>query len=510
MAIGVRLINGLKETSISAEQFNRLEEKVTSALTRMFCKPENGGNPFLFALTAPKPHILKDPEFFGITKEMKKPDGSPMRGTAATNGKQYYWDPTFLEELDVNDLTTVMYHEAMHVILFHCERLTQASRREANWAVDYVVNSSIEKNHNDMNLPGALWGRALGNPLLFKDLIDYIDGVTDDPEALGDIFADVSMHGRSPESIYTEIMDHMEKSPRKCKTCRALSMDPKTGKPKGAGPCDPAERVACTCKHDGLCCPTCGLPIKLTGSGSMQGYGDGLADGMDSHIDSELTKTEVITEVQRAAERVAAMRGSVPSDVKDALGELVNPTLSASDIIRSACMKKVLDSGLNNDWKRFRKRFISAGKGRMRQYLPKRYTHKARWLAMLDTSGSMSQDDLVYGISQLASLHGTEGLVVSCDATVHWESMTKISNKSDLIKTKIVGRGGTIFDDFFKEFPTRAGTDFDCIIILTDGDCGTIPMNLRPPCEVVWILTRNHQNFEPTFGRVAPLRNEKM
>lgn len=504
-SLGSRLTD--PDKLVDHDKFDRLEKKLSACMTKMFRKPENGGNPFLFALSASKPHKLVSAEFFGVKKDMKMPDGSPMHGTAATNGKEYYWDPDFLDRLDTDDVPKVMYHEALHVIFFHCFRLIAANRRIANWAFDYVVNASIEVNHQHHNIPGQCWGGSLGEPISFNALLDYIDAVTD--EGFGDkprIFADVTLHGRSPESIYAEIMNHMDKSPRKCKKCGALSIDPKTKKPKDPGPCDPILRGQFSCKHNGMCCPECGCPIDTSGAG----YGDGLPAGIDSHIGSELSKTEVMTETQRAAERMKSMRGTVPSDIAEALGELMNPTLSATDIIRSVCMKKVQDSGMLNDWKRFRRRFINPTKGRMRQYLPKRYTHRARWLAMLDTSGSMSQDDLIYGVSQLQSLTGTDGMIVSCDASVHWESLTPVKNKQDLTRTKVVGRGGTVFDDFFKEFPNKVGSDFDCIVILTDGDCGTIPMELQPRCDVVWIITRGGRDFKPSFGRVAPLRKERM
>jgi predicted metal-dependent peptidase len=218
-----------------------------------------------------------------------------------------------------------------------------------------------------------------------------------------------------------------------------------------------------------------------------------------------------MADTMRAAQQAATMRGTVPSAVSDVLGELMKPTLKFTDIVRSACMKKVQDAGLKNDWKRFRRRWISGGRGRIRQYLPKRHTHRPRWLAMIDTSGSMSQDDLVYGLSQLKVLgNGTEGFVVPCDAAIHWEGLTPVRNMDDIARTKIVGRGGTVFDDFFREFPEKLGLEFDCVVVITDGDCGTVPKELRPPLDVVWVITRERDSFKPSFGRVAPLRNERL
>ncbi len=130
---------------------------------------------------------------------------------------------------------------------------------------------------------------------------------------------------------------------------------------------------------------------------------------------------------------------------------------------------------------------------------------------MLDTSGSMGDDDMAYGISQLQVLgSNTEGYIIPCDAQPHWAGVHKVEKADDLKRTKVVGRGGTVFDDFFRDFPKYLGTEFDVIIVLTDGDCGTVPLELRPKnIDVCWVLTRGNTGFKPSFGRVCPLRHDR-
>jgi predicted metal-dependent peptidase len=196
--------------------------------------------------------------------------------------------------------------------------------------------------------------------------------------------------------------------------------------------------------------------------------------------------------------------------VESLLGELVKPQLRFVDIVRSAMMRKVQDAGMKNDWKRFRRRYISATP---RQYLPKRHTHMPRWLCMLDTSGSMSDDDIRFGISQLQVLgNQTEGTVVPCDAEPHWEAAVKVRNMAELKKTRPVGRGGTDFTTYLRDFPTKMGTDFDVLVIITDGYCGEIPLELKPKkMDVCWVITRpDHEAFKPPFGRVCRLREHHL
>jgi len=522
--IGSRLSDPRKVAS-NAAKLNLMQEKVSSCMTRLFRKPENGGNPFLFAFAAPKPHEL-------VTEG---PGGQKIE-TAATDGRRYYWNPNFLEKLTPDELSVVMQHEGYHVIFFHPKRGKGKMHQVWNISVDYVVNACIINDHEKTHRKGTLFGGNIGEPLALKDLLQFIDGKQELPK--GDFcFADKTLYGRSPESVYDEIIDHWNKSPRKCPKCGSLSLGPKgqgKGKDKGQGQqpgakgkgqqpgdgdgdgdeqdqgqgqggCGDEHGDGCGCgpgssqgkngQDEGHECSSCGSPLDRLGA-------------MDSHIDSDMSKQEVEADMMRAADQAVQMRGTVPSEVEGMLGELKKPTLKFTDIVRSALLKKVQDAGLNNDWKRIRRRYLSTTP---KQYLPRRYMHKPRWLAMIDTSGSMGDDDLAYAISQLQVLgNNTEGWIIPCDATPHWAGIHKVEKLADLKRTKIVGRGGTVFDQFFREFPEKLGRNFDVVIVLTDGDCGTVPYELRPRgMDCVWVITRNNTGFKAPFGRTAPLRTDR-
>ncbi|HEY8096862.1 MAG TPA: VWA-like domain-containing protein [Methylobacter sp.] len=492
--------NGL----VDGKRLAALQEKLSSMMTRMVKKPENGGDPFLFSLTAPKQHYLAD-DMPGHRKDIHTKE--PTFTTAATDGISYYWNPDFLEKLDLNEGTFVLAHEAMHDALFHSERLQHAHPIIRAVAVDYVVNTIIvvfrkKHNSNAVNSVNSLWGRNLGTPITLKEFLDFIDGGYE-MDKKPRVWLDESTYGRSPESIYAEIMKHWDSSPRKCPKCSALSLDPKTRKPKPGKPCPDRPK----CVHEGGCCDHCGAPPGQNGSWGMA---DDFPGSTDVHIPSKATKSKIQTDLMRAAARARSIsRGSVPSEVEDALGRLSKPVLKFTDIMMSDCLNKSREDGARNDYKRVRRRWISATP---KQYLPHRVTTTLRWLALIDTSGSMGDEDIAFGISQLQILaaQGTEGIIVPCDATVKWNSATHVRNVRDLKRTKIVGRGGTIFDEFFRDFRKYLGSDFGTISVCTDGDCGIIPMNLRPPIPVNWVLTRQQpETWNQHFGRTLHLRNER-
>ena len=486
-------------------QLHDLQEKISQCMTRLFQKPGNGGNPFLFSLAGPKPHYL-----------CKKLGGKDL-ATAATDGKSFFWNPDFLVALENHQVSFVMSHESNHVLFFHCtpERAFGKDPEDWNIAVDFTDNAVIEKTQEKAQeearsmgktLP-ALWGGRLGDPIQLRELLDWIDGKLDtldkiDPTTKKKIefrgYSDITLFERSPDSVYAEIQNHKQNSPRKCKACSALSIDPKTKKSVFGDP-----------PYEMGCCPKCGSKPRAMNTG----YGS-----MDSHITPDVSKEEVMSDMMRAAEQTAAMgRGSVPSEIEAALAELRKPTLSPHDIIVNAFQRKALDVGANNDWTRLERRpqylYEVNDQGEYvpmhRLYKPKKYDYSPKWVALIDTSGSMSDQDIANGVKEIqavASIQESEGWVVPCDAVPYWDQKVQITTVADVKRTKIVGRGGTVFDQFFKELPDQIGADLDVVVIITDGDCGAHEMSvaLRPPCDILWIIT-NKREFKPAFGRVVQL-----
>ena len=213
--LGARLQDDMRVLKEDPAKLRLLQEKLSAAMTQLATQPKNGGHPFLFALTAPKPHALR-------TKLGLRPFG-----TAATDGRQYYWHPKFLGKLDNLEISVVMMHEGYHVLFDHVRRGMGRKPDIWNWAIDYIVNATIETDHIQQQRAGKLWGGALGTPIPFKTLLDWLDAKTGvkipkAEEDSGSIFADVSLQGRSPESVYEEIMKHVENSPRKCPVCGGI------------------------------------------------------------------------------------------------------------------------------------------------------------------------------------------------------------------------------------------------------------------------------------------------
>lgn len=379
--------------------------------------------------------------------------GLPGWQTAATDGDKYFWHPIFLEKLEAHEIQIVLQHESIHALHGHVTRF--AGKDPMLWAIciDYCTNAHIENDYRKSKRLSSskykhfIWGGNLGNPISIENFILVLEGKKIFPKYRS-CFADITALNDSPESLYNKLKPYWNNNQKKSDFS------------------------------------------KIT---------------IDGHLPILKSKQDILEELMRASERANKIeKDSVPAYADDIIKKLINPSLNLKDHILMACLHEVQNNGVSNNWKRPRRRSFATN-----QYMPSRKTHKPKWLAMLDTSGSMSRDDLTYGLSQLQSLGAdTDGLVVPCDAEVHWNKATKINDIFDLQNTVITGGGGTSFDNFFTDYVDNVGSEFDIIIIITDGFVAPPKEELCPIINVFWIVT-NEKQFRPNFGKVLALNHLK-
>lgn len=464
--------------NLAPTKLPKLKEKLSGAKLFLARSTDKGGWPFVYSFIATKQHYLLDTLKKGDKSTSDEKDDSFT--TAATDGRKYYWCPEFLEKLTQDELIVVFAHETYHIIMQHCNGIRTFGKYPGIWnlAIDYVVNSCIEydmrinkgnKNNFTTECEAAyktkskhpIWNGNFNEPLVLSELIASILEFKDlseeekiekrrlkKEENKKVVFADFEQYKRSPESIYDEIMNALKSA--------------------GESPGDLNDLI-------------------------------GQYAAMDDHIDSTVDKKTIFEELLNAATSTRKMYGTIPGCIEDVLKELENPKLKWEDICRQSIQTVRREVGAKNDWARFRRRNLSLG-----IYSPKKRDQFIRWLCLLDTSGSMSLDDISYGVSQLKVLDSrSEGIVVPVDASPHWEKATKIRSMSDLPKINLVGRGGTVFDDFFNDYQSKIKEQIDLIIVISDGG---FSLNCkRPPVDTVFVITNEHMPTVP-FGRVAPLR----
>ena len=96
---------------------------------------------------------------------------------------------------------------------------------------------------------------------------------------------------------------------------------------------------------------------------------------------------------------------------------------------------------------------------------------------------------------------GIEIWMAVVDAEVH--SVSRIKNVRD-IDVKLIGGGGTVFVDVFKQLEER-GVDY--IVAISDC-CATFPPE-HPKAKVIWLCPYENY-YNPPFGEVIVIKHEKM
>ena len=240
-------------------------------------------------------------------------------------------------------------------------------------------------------------------------------------------------------------------------------------------------------------CDECGGGIDIFGLGGT----------VDDHMDSEESEEKMAKRISDAMEAARKMAGHIPAALEDELGRLTAPKVRWQDIIRCRLLKARAGNA-RNDWTRFRTRPMFSG-----LLVPKRKSYHSSFGALLDTSGSMSKDDMAFGVSQLIGLdERSEGTLVFADSEIYWDKAQKIKkcNAEELSKLKPVGRGGTIWAPFFADYESHIGK-CDFLVIMTDGflmDTDVAEMR-DPGIDVFWIITSG-SSFNPPFGRAFDIR----
>jgi predicted metal-dependent peptidase len=344
---------------------------------------------------------------------------------------------------------------------------------------------------------------------------------------------DLDEEMKRPEKIY----DYLYSLLPKCQKCGRIGMyqmpnnkkgkkdkgqggkdqDKQQGKDKQQGQGDQGQDQDPQHNHGGDQPCDCDCPGQgqddQQGQGQGQGECDhcgggvdifGLGGTVDDHMDTEESEEKLAKRISDAMEAARKMAGYVPAALEDELGKLTAPKVTWQDIIRTRLLKARAGNG-RNDWTRFRSRPMFTG-----LLVPKRKNYYAHFGCLLDTSGSMSKEDMAFGLSQLTALdERSEGTIVPADAEIYWDKATKIKRAvpEEISKTKIFGRGGTKYAEFFTDYEKNIGK-CDFLIVVTDGfllDTDVAEMK-HPGIDVIWLITSGSA-FNPPFGRAFDLRS---
>lgn len=385
-----------------------------------------------------------------------------------------YYNPDFVNSLDDEQMTGVLVHEIMHLVLMHMTRGKDWDRMIGNIACDIAVNE-ILKDNNFVLPDGAIWSNRDREISLFGML--KIE----------------KCNTKTAEELYHEIMDKAKKKAKELlKSGKAkLRMGDKDGK-------------------DG---------IKLDEE-DLQDYeieastndGRGKARNLDRHIRSKQGKKpsrEQKEEIERKwTEKVheayagSRLAGKVPEGIERLIGKLHESRVNWKHLLLRYIQNHI---PTDFDYSRPNKKSISSG-----FYMPDTTREKVEVAIAIDVSGSIGQEELTDFLSEIVGIARAYRDKITMTLFTHEtdivdEWVVENGNVQKILKLKIRGGGGTSFIQPYRQYVEKHKHN-KLLVWLTDGYGDDIPRKeLRG--DIIWCLCKDSSDhIVKKLGRVIELR----
>jgi predicted metal-dependent peptidase len=470
--------------------------------------------------------LIMNHPFFGTlalhlrVQELPDTDATWRGGkpTMAVDGRTLFYSRSFVDSLTFPELLGVVAHEVMHCALMHMTRRNGRDVLEWNIAADYAIN------------PGLL---ACGFVLPDGALLDaQYAGLGAD-----DIFA-IRQRNRQQQQQKGKQQQqsgqggnggNQQQSGQQPGNSNQQPGNgaPQPGQGNGQQPAQPGQGNA-----SGNGQPGQGSQSPAQGQGNASGQsggnsgqqpgtatggnpsGNGAPSGIDpagcggvldaapDHAPAE--REAIAAEWQaRVRQAVAVAKAHGAGKLPGGVAELIE-TLSQPVVDWRAMLRRFVDDSVSRDysWTRPNRRHMAQGRI-LPGMIPDRPTHI---VAVVDTSGSMRQEDLAALSPEIQAMLD-EGAadrvtVVYADTDVR---RTECFDAGDTAELVAYGRGGTRFDVPL-EWIAENCPDASAILYMTDGD--STAFGIEPDCPMLWILTgdiRTARHYASRFPFGEPI-----
>lgn len=400
----------------------QLETKLAAARTRLILE-----KPFLGALVMHLPLKAADPKWCATT---------------ATDAKAFYYNPSYIARLTLEQTQFVLAHEAMHCALSHFKRRGHRVRHRWDVACDYAVNMILDEER--MQPPDEALMNATYRGLTAEEIYPLLH--EDPPEQTQDmhLFDNDTADGQEGEPQERDMNQGQGEQPNqdsgdggggKPEAGQETGNDPRqAGEAQAAPPPPPAD-----------------------------------PDKLDEQWKSRLA----------AAAQAARQAGKLSQSMLRLVDELLSPQLPWRALLARYMMNAARD---DYSFQRTSRREGEA-------LMPRLYSQSVKVVVALDTSGSVTQEELQEFLTEIDVLKAqvrAEVTLHACDDKLDpngpwhyamWETMT--------LPREISGGGGTDFRPVFHWLEAN-GASPDLLVYFTDAQ-GRFPQ-AEPPYPVIWLV----------------------
>ena len=383
-----------------------------------------------------------------------------------------------------DEVRATLAHEAEHIILRHIGRHVKLFRqmstdedkqkfnKVSNIAADVIVNDMLRKESSRTH---QVDGQSVSEPA-YKTMAQR-------PETW--ILAE-------SVGIPKEIEDDLT-----YEWVTQFLMDDKAQDKKGPGKCNG--------KHGKGNGPQCDGSCKEPGHKGAHAQWNKMLEDM-SEEEAEMLLSQVdqdaYEKLKRAVEEHKKSRGTVPGFAESELELLAQIPKVPWKRLLHQFVSRCKSSKAVRTMERPRRRWATLG-AKSTMYPGTRKDPTFNILFCIDTSGSMSDTDLMDGLTELQGIQkmdkSTVVTVVEFDCALQKEYKLTYNTS---IETNLRGRGGTDFNVAFnraKELGQKGLVD--CLIVYTDGYAPSPELEFRPrDLPVLWCLTEGGESPCPDYG----------
>ncbi len=403
--------------------------------------------------------------------------------TAATDGKDIFFNPDYLRSLTSAQLDGLLMHEVLHAALMHPIRRGIRNPKLWNIAADIVVNGIIAQ-HGQFELPE----NGLRNQKLENFSVEEIYELLLEQSLESDLpqTSQPSQQPQTSQALTLPNPDLLDQSPND-----SSQEQPDLHQSNLESNLENNLKGNKTYASDG-----CG-----TGKASVTSVPKTVNSGFDGKADSLSQSQKSILENhwQNAWQQAAIVartssQGKLPASLERLLGQITQPKIDW----RTYLWRYLVQTP--TDFSGFDRRFVGRG-----LYLESLVGESIKVYIAVDTSGSISDRLLQIFLSEVKGILGSyphlEGELYYADAEVY--GAYEVSSNCQLPAPK--GGGGTSFIPFFNKVSDQwdGHTQAVCIY-LTDG-YGTFPPK-APEIPVLWVVIAGGLALEKfPFGETVRL-----
>jgi predicted metal-dependent peptidase len=421
--------------------------------------------------------MLKEPYygFFLIMLNKLWDDRRVPTADVSKNGINYQLciNETFWMSLSEEHRLGLLKHELLHIAFGHLTTYFKYSdKRLANIAMDMEINQYIDRSW----LPGAELSAAE-----FTELKEAVKAELEQAE-----------ENNATQEELKAIADKLPPRGVMLEDYADLNLDVKAGanyyyeKLREAKDKKDQTGTSGDANFDALC------------DQMDQGDNDGMPDHSTWEDFENLTEAEqklIDKQLQKvlsdAKEQTVKKRGTVPGEIE---GVIIVEEITAAKF----------------DWRGYIRRFTGVSTKvytkKIRRKENRRFSDnpgmkvkmKQHMLLAIDTSGSVSNDELVEFMSEIHHIYkaGVDITIVQCDTMIR--DISAYRGKNEL---KIHGRGGTYFDPVL-EYYNEHQRQFTSLVYFTDGECDA---SVKPKGNVLWVLSERSSMNNDLPGKIIKL-----